>query len=448
MTTDVVVVGGGLSGLAAAVQLSLDGARVILIEQANKLGGRAYSYIDKKTGDVVDNGQHVLVGAYHHTLRYLELIGTRDCLSANDAATLRLHFHHPEKGVDSFALPSVPHPLQIPAAIFKYRLLSFQDRQKLLNVGLKLKSWNHSLEEKLRKLTVAEWLESLHQSEEAKHSFWFPIAISVMNELPQKASALLFARSLKNTFLGKKSDATLFIPSVGQSELYVASAERILNNHHSRILLNTEVIALVVDKGKASGVKLKNGRQIKARAVIAAVPYFAATRLLPENLRKTDPFLHFKKFTASPIVSIHLWFDREIMDKEFIGLIERNVQWLFNRRRILRESGKPENYISAIISGAHNYVDMSKEQLVKMAVGDIASTFPSAAKASLVHSVVIKEKRATFSPTNKVEPLRPAQRTPIENFFLAGDWTDTGLPPTIEGAVMSGFRCAELVRKG
>ncbi len=445
MTADVVVIGGGLSGLAAAVQLSIDGADVVLMEQSGKLGGRAYSYIEAKSGDVVDNGQHALVGAYHNTLRYLEIVGTRRYLPS--PKNFQLHFHHKEKGMATFAINTLPFPLNIASGITLFRLLSFHDRRNMFKIGRQLQNWNRQLEEHLRNLTVAEWLETMHQSEESRRSFWHPIAVSVMNEQPEKASALLFARSLKNTFLGNKSDSTVLIPTVGQSDLYVSGAETLLKKQRSKIMLNTEVNSIIPRKGKVFGVRTKNGKHLTTRSVACTVPYFASLRLLPEKLHHTAPFVNFKKFKSSPIVSIHLWFDRAIMDQEFLGLIDRNIQWLFNRRRILHEKNNPENYISAVISGAYKYIDLSKQQLANMAVGDIASAFPAAANASMLQCVVIKEKRATFSPTVEIEPLRPHQQTPVENLFLAGDWTDTGLPPTIEGAVMSGFRCAELIKR-
>lgn len=444
MIADVMVVGGGLSGLAAAVQLTLEGARVSLVDQSNKLGGRAYSYIDKTTGDVVDNGQHVLVGAYHCTLQYLKSIGTRELLSMPE--NFHLHFHHPEKGFETFRIDSALFPLNLALATLRFRLLSFKERREFLNVGLRLKNWNDYLEQTLRQLTVAQWLQVMGQSEETKRSFWYPLAISVMNELPERASALLFARSLRSTFLGNAFDSKILIPTIGQTELYVSGAKRIFANHGTNVLLHTEVKSLAFRKGKAVGVVLKNGTRIRAKAVISAVPYFALTRILPEKIQR-GPFAGLNNFDSSPIVSIHLWFNRPVMDQDFVGLIDRRIQWIFNRRKIKREKGKPENYLSAIISGAHKYVDLSREKLVKMAVEDIASAFPNARRAKLTHSIVIKEKRATFSPTNEAESLRPPQQTSVENLYLAGDWTDTGLPPTIEGAIMSGFRCAELARR-
>lgn len=440
MTYDVAVVGGGLAGLAASVQLALDGARVVLIEQANKLGGRAYSYLDRTTGDVVDNGQHVLVGAYRCTLQYLTLVGTRELLTMPE--NFHLHFHHPEKGFTTITFDSLP--IGAALAMLRYPAFSLNDRMRLLGAAMKLRKWDERDEHSLKRLTVTQWLDTLRQSDEVRRSFWYPLAVSIMNESPEKASACLLARSMHATFFSQRSNAKILIPRVGQTELYVNGALNIFAQHKTNVLLNTEAKSIFFHKDKAVGVGLKNGKRIRAKALVAAVPPFVLCRLLPDRLRD---ILHLRteQFGSSPIVSIHLWFDKPVMDRDFVGLIDRRVQWVFNRRRIMREHGKPENYISAIISAAHEFVNFSKEALTKLAVQDIGSAYPSPRRAKLMHSVVIKEKRATFSPTNEVEPYRPSHRTPIGNFYLAGDWTDTGLPPTIEGAIMSGFRCAELI---
>jgi squalene-associated FAD-dependent desaturase len=440
MTYDVAVVGGGLAGLAASVQLALNGARVVLIEQANKLGGRAYSYIDRTTGDVVDNGQHVLVGAYRCTLQYLKLVGTRELLTIPE--DFHLHFHHPEKGFTTMTFDVLPAGAAL--AVIRYPAFSLKDRIRLLRAAMKLSKWDQHDEHSLKHLTVSQWMDALRQSTEVRRSFWYPLAVSIMNESPEQASAWLFARSLHATFFSQQSNAKILLPRVGQTELYVDGASSILTQAKTNVLLSTEVTSVSFQKDKAVGVVLKNGKRIKAGNVVVAVPSFVIRRLLPDRLRD-GLHLRTEQFRSSPIVSIHLWFNKPVMDKDFVGLIGRRVQWVFNRRRIMRERGKPENYVSAIISAAYEVVNLSKEALTTLAVRDIASAYPSLRDAKLTHSVVIKEKRATFSPTNEVEPYRPSQRTPVENLYLAGDWTDTGLPPTIEGAIMSGFRCAELI---
>lgn len=441
MTADVVVVGGGLSGLAVALRLALNGANVSLIEQSTKLGGRTYSYLDPTTNDIVDNGQHVLVGAYHQTLKYLELIGTRHLLHTEER--LRLIFHHPSKGFAKFELPKIPRPFNIAAGVLMYDLMGMRDVRKMLSLGLELKSWNHRFTQQLAGLTVDDWLINAGQSEETRRCFWHPLAVSIMNELPEKAAALLFARSLRNTFFGSKDDATLLIPTVGQTELYVTRAVDLLRQKGCKIILNTEVECVLAEGDRATGVRTKSGDRIGSKAVVCAVPHHVLGDILPDTLRAFPPYGVLKSWTYSPIVSIHLWFDRPIMDHQYVGLIGKKLQWVFNRHRMMSIGNADGTYISAVISAAYDQVDMRKEDIVQMAVEELRDVYPASMKANLLHSVVIKEKRATVSPTPEFDRQRPGHMTPILNLYLAGDWTATGLPPTIEGAVLSGFRCAE-----
>jgi zeta-carotene desaturase len=441
-SVDVAIIGGGLSGLAAAVQLASNGAGVALLEQSSKLGGRCYSYIDEKTGDVVDNGQHILLGAYHNTIKYLNIVGTRGFLREQPA--LSLPFHHPIKGFAEFKISSLPQPFQLAGGILKFRILSLRDRQKLFNVGLALRRWSKRLEKNLSSLTVAEWLIELNQSEASRRCFWYPIAVSVMNELPERASALLFARSLKSAFLGTPSDSAVLIPTRGQTELYVHGAEKLLFKNNAKILTGAKVESIETSRSKTITIKFQDGERLEAQQVISAIPYFALEKIIPSTYRDEEPFSNLGIFESSPIVSIHLWFDREFMPQKYIGLIGKHLQWIFNRRKIMSEEGKSTSYISAVISGAYDVVDLAKEKLVAIALQDMRDVYPESRAAKLLHSIVIKEKRATFSPTNNIEPFRPSAETPIQNFFLAGDWTNTGLPATIEGAVMSGFNAAKL----
>ncbi|HTK81337.1 MAG TPA: hydroxysqualene dehydroxylase HpnE [Bacteroidota bacterium] len=441
---DAVIIGAGVSGLAAAVELSNKGARVVLLEQTEKLGGRCYSYIDVSTGDIVDNGQHILVGAYRHTLRYLDMIGTRHRLRA--AGNLRLPLHHPTKGFAAFEISSLPRPLDISTGMLKFKLLSLGERRRLLNVARSLQKWDGATVGMLAHRTVEEWLTSEDQSENAKNCLWYPIAISVMNETPQRASALLFARSLRDTFLGESTDSHILIPATGQSQLYVDGALKYLQDNNAVIMTGAEVSEIISEKNGVRGVSLRNGQTIRSRNVISAIPYFALFQILPPALLQESPFDRVQEFRSVPIVAIHLWLDADVMPMEYVGLIGKKIQWLFNRRKLIEHAGTHKGYLTAIISGAYKEVNFSKQDLVSMALDEIHEVFPESAKARLLHSLVIKEKRATFSATNEIEALRPSTKTPLSNLFLAGDWTDTGLPATIEGAVMSGFTAAQEAR--
>ncbi len=440
MNPDVIIVGGGVSGLAAAVRLSGAGARVTLLEQAQKLGGRCYSFRDPATGDIVDNGQHVLVGAYHRTLAYLETIGTRQFLTTEKGIT----FADPSEGRAVLRFPRLPAPFHVASGLLSFRLLPIADRWGCVRVGRHLRAWSEATERSLASQSVDIWLSSLGQSESARRVLWDPFCVSVMNERPESASALLFARSLRRAFFGVRDDAAVLIPTIGQSELYVEPACRLLLGAGARIIAGTEVDRITLERGKATGVRLADGTLMASGSVIAAVPPHALARMVPPEAAKAAPFDSLGAFASSPIVSVHLWFDREILDVDFIGLIGQDVQWVFNRRRITG-GGSTAGYLSALISGAYRQVDLAKEELVELAIRDIASVAPECARARLLSSLVIKEKRATFSATAGAERLRPSAATPIGGFFLAGDWTDTGLPATIEGAITSGETAAARV---
>ncbi len=446
MIHDAVIVGGGLSGLAAAVKLSASGGRVALVEQSPRLGGRCYSYTDRTTGDTVDNGQHVLLGSYRSLLHYLGAIGAAGLLRAE--RSLRLPFHHPRKGFATLRLPSLPAPLDLTAGIVKYRLLGVSEKAALLRAGSWLSSWSADKERSIAGATVREWLDASGQSENARACFWDPIAVSVMNERPDVASALLFIRALRMAFLGEDADSRMLIPTVGQTELYVTGARTFLESRGSLVLVNAMASELILEEGRAAGVRLRDGTSLRGGAVVSAVPPWALGGFVPEERATAGILAAARSIAHSPIVSVNLWFDREFMEGDMVGLIGKTVQWAFNRRSILGEAGGGGGCISCVISAAYDVIGCSADELIDLAARELRDVFPAARQAQLVHAVVIKEKRATFSATPGAEARRPPQSCAVDRLYVAGDWTDTGLPATIEGAVISGYRAADLVRGG
>ncbi|HUL44083.1 MAG TPA: hydroxysqualene dehydroxylase HpnE, partial [Bacteroidota bacterium] len=382
MNADAIIVGGGLSGLAAAVRLASTGRSVVLLEQSPKLGGRCYSYTDEKTGDVVENGQHLLLGAYHDLLEYLELIGTRALLKSE--RNLLLTFYDPAKGFGEFRLAPLPRPFNALAGMMSYTLLSLQERIGLLKIGRYLHRWDETRESELISKSVQEWLAGFGQSENARNAFWNPIAISVMNDLPDRASALLFARALRAAFLGDSLDSAVLLPTVGQTELYVERAVKFLADRNATVRTGAEVTGMNVQDGVVCGVSLRDGTHLTAQCVIAAVPYYALEKILPETLRNAAAYSRVQHFSSAPIISIHLWFDREFMEEIFVGLIGGNLQWVFNRRKIIREHGKVPGALSCVISGAFDLIDRPKEELVRLAIQEITGMYPSAREANLV----------------------------------------------------------------
>lgn len=427
------VIGGGLSGLAAAVELSLHNIPVVLFEQKNKLGGRAYSFVDTETGDTIDNGQHVMIAGYDRTLRFLERIGTRNLVTIQQQPLLYLH--HPKRGLCEFRLPPLPPPLHLLTGILLTNLVSFRDKVRLLRAGVTLQWGRRSAEG-----TIEDWLDALGQSDELKRSFWEPLAISIMNEHIARASANVFVHALRRAFLAAWKNAALVLSRVGLSELYGEPAGRFLQSRGASIRLNTDVVGLECQDGSVVAVRLRDGTLVQCRCAILGVPHYRASELVPEAARD-EVLARMASVPNTPIVSIHLWFKDEFMKHEFVGLIDRRIQWVFNKHGTVGGTSASA-YVSCVISGAEQYVDRSNDELVRIAVEDLRTLHSRVGEP--VHALVIREKRATFSCTPEAERLRPENTTRLRNLFLAGDWTNTGLPATIEGAVLSGERCARL----
>lgn len=439
---DAAVVGGGLAGLAASVRIAGGGGRVALLESSTKLGGRCYSYRDAVTGETVDNGQHVLIGSYRELLSYLGAIGSAHLLRADDSLTLP--FHHPERGFATFRMGVLPAPLDITAGVLRYRLLSVRQKAGLLAAGRWLQACSPAKEAALRDLTVARWLEETGQDGHTRACFWDPISISVMNEEPERASALVFARAMRKAFLHRDADSRLLIPTAGQTELYVDGAVRLLESRGSVVRVRSAVSAVELRGGRACGVRLRDGSTVTAGTVIAALPPWSLATVLPRAGAAAGLAEAAGSCESSPIVSMNLWFDRDFMEGAVLGMIGTTVQWAFNRRAILREKGRG-GCIACVVSAARDVVRRPAEELAGIAAGEVRALWPAGRGAKLVHSSVHKERRATFSPTPGEERRRPGPVTGIDGLLLAGDWTATGLPATIEGAVQSGHTAASLV---
>ena len=437
MSKRVVIIGGGFAGLAAGVRLSELGFQVEILERRNHLGGRAYSFIDSKTGDVVDNGQHLFMGCYHQTIAFLEKINRLNRLSFQ--ARPRVDFLD-QNGLSSFDCPPFPAPLNVLAGLFRMTGISLGDKLRALNLRRALRNNGTGPG---TALTVDQWLDELGQSERMKKRFWYPMVIATLNQSPEIASARMLKVVLQKAFGGNSSDANIGISNVGLSDLYTDGAGEFITARGAHVTTGAQVHRLIIEGGVITGVELKNGGRIEADFFISAVTPEAFLAILPDELR-TNGFAGIKKLGSSPIVSVNLWFDRPIIEREFVGMLGTKSQWLFNKDLIL-SADKQSNQVAVIISAARDFVDWNKDELVEMAVGDLHQLLPSSRSAIVRHSVIVKEREATISHTIESDELRPGPRTSIPNLILAGDWTNTGLPATIESAVMSGNVAAEIV---
>jgi squalene-associated FAD-dependent desaturase len=438
----VVVIGGGFAGLSAAVALAERGTRVTVLEARPRLGGRASSFRDAETGAVVDNGQHAMMGCYRRTLAFLDRIGAGG--KVHRQANLHVDLVHPQLGAGAIACPAWPSPLHLAGGLLRYRLLSRAERLRALRAGMTLIAMRRRRDPALAAATVDEMLVRLGQSAQARSRFWNPVVLATLNEAPERAAAASLVEVLARAFFRSRADSQFVLPRVGLGDLYTDDARRFVERHGGRVWTHAQAAALDIAQDAVRGVTLRDGRRLDADGCVAAVPPQALAPLLPTALRNAAPLASIDRLETSPIVSTHLWFDRPVLRGDFVGLLGTTTQWAFNRSRLLGESGDGQ-CVSAVISAGRDVVGWEADRVTRTVVADIRALVPGAAAARLQHAVVVKEKQATVSPTPEAERLRPPVHTRLAGFVLAGDWIATGLPPTIESAVESGERAADVL---
>ncbi|HEX5482934.1 MAG TPA: hydroxysqualene dehydroxylase HpnE [Terriglobia bacterium] len=443
---EILIIGGGFAGLAAGVALAGAGRRVRLLEQKPYLGGRARSFRDASTGSIVDNGQHIFMGCYHSTIQFLKTIGTLDRVRFQPR--LNVHFAGKEKGTTVLSCPQLPAPWHLLAGVLRSNSFTLGEKLQVLRLGRKLRSADSG---SFSDLTVDGWMAKLGQSERLRRNFWDLLCIAALNEDPRIAAAAIFEPVLRLALFQSAADSRIGLASKGLSECYTEAAAAYICARGGQIKLERNVTEFIIEDNRGSGsvcrgVHLSDGTVVESSTVLSAVPCFHLARLLPERLTsQVQFFAGVARMQPSPIISLHLWFDREITALEFAGLRGTTIQWLFNRDKIL---GSGDRHVSLVISGAHQHIRREKEELLEASMHELREIFPAAREAKVLHSLVIKERFATFSPSLSVVDLRPPAVTPINGLFLAGDWTETGLPATIEGAVKSGYTAAaEIMRR-
>lgn len=434
MVIKALIIGGGFAGLSAAVQLADAGLRVTLLEKKSHLGGRVYSIRDRKTGDWIDNGQHVLMGCYHDTIEFMRRIGTSDAVRFQK--TLSTPYRGLDVGGDTLHCPALPGPLHLLAGLHGMKSLSLSDKLAALRYGLSLKMNGARKGE-----TVHQMSSRLHQPLAIRQRLWDPIALSAMNEETASADAGVFARVLKDAFFGKARDSRLGLPVKPLSEMHGEAAVNYLAKHEGRVELNAKVKAFDWDQSRIKGVALANGEHISCDLCINATPPAPLQEVLLASGLET--MIWAPGLGASPILSVYLWFDEEIADEDFCCLQQSTFEWAFHRKRFMNEGQHSKPCVCLVASAARRLDGLSREEIVRRCMDDLRRAYGERVPERPIEATVFWEKEATFSCTPENNKKRPTTKTALKNFFLAGDWTQTGLPATIEGAVRSGNTAAK-----
>jgi squalene-associated FAD-dependent desaturase len=435
---DVVVVGAGVAGLAAATALAEAGARVAVLEATGRLGGRAFSFQDAHSGVAVDNGPHLFMGCYAETLAFLRRVGSAERLAFQP--TLTIHLRDVSGDEVWLHCPRLPTPLNLLAGLAGMRGLSIGDRLWLASAARALSGPPPPAD-----LTVAAWLDRLGQPLTLRYRFWDPFTIATLNDAPDRAAAALLYTVLRAAFRGSSDNSRLGISRVGLSQLYAEPAQDYIEAHGGVLRTGATVVGLLAGEGHVDGVRLRSGEEVRAGGVIVAVPPHALERILPPMLRDVPSLRGLRRLVSTPIIAFHLWLDRAPTEHAFVGMLGTRIQWLFNRAAL---AGAPEGHVSLIVSGARDLIEWPREQLIDLALTDLRCVFPAIREAQLERAVVVKERRATLAPDPALQALRPGIETPLPGLWLAGDWTDTGLPATIESAALSGHHAARAALAG
>jgi len=432
-TPTVAVVGGGLSGLAAGCALASSGFRVTLFERRPYLGGRASSYEHPGTGEVIDNCQHVLLGCCTNLIEFYEKTGVAGDIRWFD----RLTFLEPGGRASEIAPSALPAPLHTAPAFLRAQCLEFSDKVSIARAMLALAPTTPRETGE----SFLTWLERHGQTSRAIDRFWKPILVSALNEEVDRVSVSYAAQVMRESFLKSAGAGRMGVPSVPLTTLYQASGDYI-RARQGDVRFRSSVDTFRASPSHVT-LGLPAGEETFDYAVFA-VPFDVLDRILPDSSAAQSLKQSLSKFTTSPITGIHLWFDREITDLEHAVLLDRTIQWMFHKSKLQkRDTNGHGSYVELVVSASNSLVEKSRQEIVDLAVGELKEFFPAAVTAQLVKSTVVKEIHATYSPRPGIDLQRPPAETVWPRVFLAGDWTATGWPATMEGAVRSGYLAAQ-----
>jgi len=432
--SDVCIIGGGVAGIVASDHLINCGYKVVLIEAREQIGGRINSFVDKKTGDILDNGQHLLMGAYTEFLNLLKELDTYQFLNLQNNLDLRILSNDKQYLLHS----DLTGRLGYFSAILGMKGFDFLNKLHLLKLFVLIRFID---EKKYKDSNCLDFLKKYNQSDFVVKLFWEPIILATLNNIPENAPASLLIVVLKKAFLSNSFNSKMIIPTKGLSELIFPFSEKI--EKYGNLLTNTKLSRLFFENQKVTCILTNKEQKIYSKVYISCVQ---GNELIKHYaLENSKLYQSINSFEYSPIISVYLWFDGGEFGFEFAAFIDSNFHWIFNRRKIFKSDNKEyPTFITLVISAANEMMNKTNNQIIEIAVKEIIERFPKMKNHNLQHARIIKEKLATLKITPEIERLRPSNLTEYDNLLIAGDWTNTGLPATIESASISGKTAASI----
>jgi squalene-associated FAD-dependent desaturase len=435
----VLVIGGGLAGLACAVALAEAGLEVQLLEKRPHLGGRATSYT-LPDGTEVDNCQHVTLGCCTNLADFYRRADAGDKIRFYD----KLYFVDRQGRRSTMEASKLPPPLHMAPSFLFFDALTFADKRGIARALLAIARAG-GRPAGIESISMLEWLRRMKQTPGAIERFWRVVLVSALDEELGRTDALYGIDVFWKAFLGSRGGYRVGIPSVPLAELYEGCREAIARRG-GPVRLRSGVREIRVRDGRFAGAVLDDGSEAAADACVVAVPHNVLLGLLPKEMGEPRGALEgLRNIRSSPITGVHFWFDRPVMKEPFLTLLDHTTQWVFNKTLLYGDSRAPRQYLQLVISASYDLVPRSRQEIIDLCMRELADVLPATREAKLEKATVIKEVNATFSPHPGVDRWRPLQKTKVAGLVLAGDWTRTGWPSTMEGAVRSGYLAAEAV---
>jgi squalene-associated FAD-dependent desaturase len=476
---EVIILGGGLAGLAAAVVLADEGFQITVLERRPFLGGRASSYpvpnsqrLNSTTNSetrkstpsqsdeagesssglaqetakeaYIDNCQHILMKCCTNLLDFYRRLSVDHLITFFD----RFTFLDQHGRLATLKGAHLPAPFHLIPSFLQFHPLRWSDKLAVA-YGMFCMMRERGLLQELDRTTMLEWLEKHRQTRGAIDVFWRPVLVSALNEQIELASARYGVKVFLDGFLNHPTSFHMGVPKVPLSKLYTEPCLKYLEARGGQVLLRRSAASIEANHSKVGGILMSDGTLIVGDYYLSSVPPDALLKLLPAPLVENSKyFSNLKRFESSPITSIYLWFDRPVTDLENCAILGHEIQWLFKRNDERRGVDQINHeYLALVVSASRRLVTLAPKDIIRLALDDLRAVLPNSDQSILLHSVVLKEPFATFSCRARCDEYRLEQKTPLDNFFVAGDWTKTGWPPTMEGAIRSSYRCAELILK-
>lgn len=439
MGNRVVIIGGGLAGLAAATALAPRGFQITILESRNRLGGRAGSFTDPATGQLIDACQHVNMACCTNFKHFTRTVGIDHWIQTQPC----LYFMTPDGRVSEFRADPVPAPFHLACSFWRAHFLTFVEKMRIACGLAALRFTDPQSDPPLH-----DWLVRHCQNSSTIDRFWGLILTSALNETPDRLGRRYARKVFLDAFLHHRRGFEVEIPTVPLGRLYGEELQRWFQQHNVEIRFNSAVKKICIADGRIQHLELRDGQKEQADWYITTVLFDRLLDLLPqETIEAHSEFSNLRKLEVSPITSVHLWWDRPVLSLPHVVLVGGAGQWIFNRG----ETAPGEHYIQVVVSAARQFrgdrgcvsAPSRHEEVEHLIEGELRQLFPAAASAKLLRARVVTEHAATFSAVPGVDQWRPQQTSPIANLFLAGDWTATGWPATMEGAVRSGYLAAE-----